>query len=196
MGLSLTIPTKTIGLVTAILLSVFLVMVVEYIRSFDARKVFDSIQTVFDGMGFAFATVVTLIVAGEIFATGLLATGSVNTLLGFAGDAGVGVASITIFLQGLITMASVLMGSGDAAIFSFMSVGAMIAEHFDVEAISVIMPMQISSSLARSMSPITAVVVAVSAIAGLNPLDVVKRTVIPMVGGIITLAIVNAILFL
>ncbi|MCL2825123.1 MAG: C4-dicarboxylate transporter DcuC, partial [Polyangiaceae bacterium] len=195
-GLSFAFPPNTIGLVTAILLTLFLVMVVEYIRSFDARKVFDRIQTVFDGMGFAFATVVTLIVAGEIFATGLLATGSVNTLLGFASHAGVGVAPITVFLQGLLTIASVLMGSGDAAIFSFMSVGAMIAEHFNVEAISVIMPMQISSSLARSFSPITAVVVAVSAIAGLNPVDVVKRTAIPMVGGLCTLTTVNIILFM
>jgi DcuC family C4-dicarboxylate transporter len=88
------------------------------------------------------------------------------------------------------------MGSGDAAIFSFMSVGAMVAEHFNVEAVSVIMPMQISSSLARSFSPITAVVGAVSAIAGLNPVEVVKRTAIPMIGGLITLTIINVILFL
>ena len=196
MGSSLVIPTKTMGLITAIFLSLFLVMIVEYIRSLNAKKVFESIQTIFDGMGFAFATVVTLIVAGEIFATGLLASGSVNTLLGFAGDAGAGVVPIAIFMQGLITASAVLMGSGDAAIFSFMSVGTMIAEHFDVEAISIIMPMQISSSLARSFSPITAVVVAVSAIAGLNPVDVVKRTAIPMIGGLITLAVVNAILFL
>ncbi|MCL2412905.1 MAG: C4-dicarboxylate transporter DcuC [Bacteroidales bacterium] len=196
MGSSLYITPRTMGLATAIFLSLFVVMFVEYIRSLNAKKVFDSIQTVFDGMGYAFATVVTLIVAGEIFATGLLASGSVGTLLGFAEDAGAGVVPIAIFMQGLITVATVLMGSGDAAIFSFMGVGAIIAEHFDVEAISVIMPMQISSSLARSMSPITAVVVAVSAIAGLNPLEVVKRTAIPMIGGLITLAIVNAILFL
>ncbi|MCL2682328.1 MAG: C4-dicarboxylate transporter DcuC [Bacteroidales bacterium] len=196
MGLSFAIPPKTIGLVTAILLSLFLVMTVEYIRSLNAKKVFDSIQTVFDGMGFAFATVVTLIVAGEVFATGLLATGSVNTLLEIAGDAGAGVIPISIFMQGLIAVSSVLMGSGDAAIFSFMSVGTMVAEHFNVESITVLMPMQISSSLARSFSPITAVVVAVSAIAGLNPVDVVKRTAIPMIGGIITLTIANIVLFL
>ena len=196
MGLSFELPVRTMGLVTAIFLSLFITMAVEYIRSFNAKKVFESIQTVFDGMGVAFATVVTLIVAGEVFATGLLSTGAVGTLLDASKDAGAGVVPVTVFMQALITAASVLMGSGDAAIFSFMSVGAMIAEHFNVEAISVIMPMQISSSLARSFSPITAVVVAVSAIAGLNPIEVVKRTAIPMIGGIITLTIVNAILFL
>jgi DcuC family C4-dicarboxylate transporter len=196
MGSTFEFPPKTIGLITAIFLSLFLTMSVEYIRKFSAKKVFESIQTVFDGMGFAFATVVTLIIAGEVFATGLLATGSVNTLLDVAQDAGAGVVPITVFMQGLIAASSILMGSGDAAIFSFMSVGAMVAEHFNVGAISVIMPMQISSSLARSFSPITAVVVAVSAIAGLNPVEVVKRTAIPMIGGLITLTIVSAILFL
>jgi DcuC family C4-dicarboxylate transporter len=196
MSFSFEFQPKTMGLITAIFLSVFITMLVEYIRSFNAKKVFESLQTVFDGMGFAFATVVTLIIAGEVFATGLLSTGSINTLLNLSQDAGAGVVPITIFMQGLITVFSVLMGSGDAAIFSFMSVGAMIAEHFNVEALSVIMPMQISSSLARSFSPITAVVVAVSAIAGLNPVEVVKRTIIPMIGGLITLTIVNAILFL
>jgi DcuC family C4-dicarboxylate transporter len=195
MGLLVEIPPRTIALTTAIFLSLFFVMVVEYIRSLDAKKVFDSIQTIFDGMGFAFAAVVTLIVAGEIFATGLLASGSVSTLLGFAGD-GAGVVPIAVFMQALVGTSSLLMGSGDAAIFSFMSVGATVAEHFDVEAISIIMPMQISASLARSFSPITAVIVATSAIAGLNPVDVVKRTAIPMIGGLIMLTIVNAILFL
>ena len=196
MGWGFEFPPRTMGLITAIFLSLFITMLVEYIRSFDAKKIFESIQTVFDGMGVAFATVVTLIVAGEVFATGLLSTGTVGTLLDVSKDAGAGVVPITIFMQALISVSAVLMGSGDAAIFSFMSVGAIVAEHFNADAISVIMPMQISSSLARSMSPITAVVVAVSAIAGLNPIDVVKRTAIPMIGGLITLTIVNIILFL
>ncbi|MCL2739295.1 MAG: hypothetical protein FWE30_07595, partial [Bacteroidales bacterium] len=69
-------------------------------------------------------------------------------------------------------------------------------EHFNAEPIAVLMPMQICSSLARSFSPITAVVVAVSAIAGISPVEIIKRTAIPMIGGIITLTIVNTILFL
>jgi DcuC family C4-dicarboxylate transporter len=195
-GISFQFIPRTIGLVAAIFISVFITMTVEYIRSKDAKKTFDSIQTVFDGMGVAFATVVTLIVAGEIFAAGLLSTGSINTMLNVAKESGMGVTPIVIFLQGLITTATLLMGSGDAAIFSFLSVGAVVAEHFGVEPIAVLMPMQICSSIARSFSPITAVVVAVSSIAGLSPVEVVKRTAIPMIGGLITLTIANIILFL
>ncbi|MCL2562051.1 MAG: C4-dicarboxylate transporter DcuC [Rikenellaceae bacterium] len=196
LGFSYALPVRTLGLIVAILISVFFTMIIEYLRSRNGRKVFESLQVVFDGMGAAFAAVITLIVAGEIFASGLLVTGSINTLLGFAKDAGAGVVPVTLFMQGLIAIASLLMGSGDAAIFSFMSVGTVVAEHFGTEPIAVLMPMQISSSLARSFSPITAVVVAVSAIAGLSPFDVIKRTAIPMIGGLITLSIVNTILFL
>ena len=195
-GLKFAIAPKTIGLVAAISLSVLFTMTIEYARSLDAKKVFDSLQTVFDGMGVAFATVVTLIVAGEVFASGLLSTGSINTMLDFAKDAGTGIIPLSIFLQGLITVASILVGSGDAAIFSFISVGNVVAEHFGAEPVSVLMPMQICSSMARSFSPISAVVVAVSSVAGLSPVEVVKRTAIPMIGGIITLTIVNIFLFL
>jgi DcuC family C4-dicarboxylate transporter len=195
-GSSFAFTPRTIGLVAAILISLLITMAIEYIRSFNAKKVFDSIQTVFDGMGVAFATVVTLIVAGEVFAAGLLSSGSINTMLDFAKDSGTGIVPIAVFLQGLMTTATFLMGSGDAAIFSFLSVGAVIADHFGVEPIAILMPMQIASSIARSFSPITAVVVAVSSIAGLSPVDVVKRTAIPMIGGLITLTVVNIILFL
>ena len=196
MGSTAAIPITTVSLVTVIIISVFITMIIEYIRLLDLKKVFDSIQNVFDGMGAAFAGVITLIVAGETFAAGLLTTGSINTILVFAKEAGAGVVPITVFMQGLITVASLLMGSGDAAIFSFLSVGNVVAEHFGSEAVGVLMPMQICSSLARSFSPITAAVVAVSAIAGVSPVEVVKRTAIPMIGGIITLTVANIILFL
>lgn len=195
-GVSFQFMPRTIGLVAAILISLFITMTIEYIRTWNAKKVMDSIQTFFDGMGVAFATVVTLIVAGEVFAAGLLSTGSIHTALHFATESGMGITPIAVFLQGLMAVATFLMGSGDAAIFSFMSVGAVIAEHFGVEPIALLMPMQMASSVVRSMSPITAVVVAVSSIAGLSPIEVVKRTAIPMIGALITVTVVNIVLFL
>ena len=45
--------------------------------------------------------------------------------------------------------------------------------------------MQFAASIARSASPITAVIVAVSGIAKVSPFDVVKRTAIPMAGAMI-----------
>jgi DcuC family C4-dicarboxylate transporter len=57
-----------------------------------------------------------------------------------------------------------------------------------------LLPMQFGSSIARSVSPITAVIVAVSGIANLSPVEVVKRTAIPMAGAMAVNVIASLIL--
>jgi DcuC family C4-dicarboxylate transporter len=51
---------------------------------------------------------------------------------------------------------------------------------------AMITPMQMASSIARSASPITAAVVAVAGVADVSPVDVVKRTAIPMLVALVT----------
>lgn len=62
-------------------------------------------------------------------------------------------------------------------------------------AIVMLMPMQLAAGIARSISPITAVIVAVAGISGVSPFDVVKRTAAPMIGGLLAVLITNMILF-
>ena len=57
-----------------------------------------------------------------------------------------------------------------------------------------LLPMQFASSIARSVSPITAVIVAVSGVANVSPFEVVKRTAIPMAGAMLANIIAAAIL--
>ena len=45
---------------------------------------------------------------------------------------------------------------------------------------TMITPMQMAASIARSASPIAAAVVAVAGVADVSPVDLVKRTAIPM----------------
>jgi DcuC family C4-dicarboxylate transporter len=54
--------------------------------------------------------------------------------------------------------------------------------------------MQLAASIARSVSPITAVIVAVSGIANVSPVEVVKRTAIPMAGAMLANIIASFIL--
>ena len=55
----------------------------------------------------------------------------------------------------------------------------------DIAPVLMLLPMHFAASIARSMSPITAVIVVVSGIANVSPIDVVKRTSIPMIGALI-----------
>ncbi|HHE2956281.1 TPA: anaerobic C4-dicarboxylate transporter DcuC, partial [Escherichia coli] len=57
-------------LVVVMLLSLTVTMFVEFFRKHNLRETMDDVQAFFDGMGTQFANVVTLVVAGEIFAKG------------------------------------------------------------------------------------------------------------------------------
>jgi DcuC family C4-dicarboxylate transporter len=172
-------------IVNAMLISVFITMVVEYIRYRDGKKIFNDIQIFFDGMGIQLATVVTLIVAGETFAHGLKTIGAIDAIINSAQNAGLGAAGMIIVMVSIIAVSSVVMGSGNAPFFAFAALTPTVAAKMAVAPVLMLLPMHFAASLARSISPITAVIVVVSGMAGVSPVDVVKRTAIPMVGGLI-----------
>jgi len=172
-------------IVNAMLISVFITMIVEYIRYRDGRKIFNDIQIFFDGMGIQLATVVTLIVAGETFAHGLKTIGAIDAIINYAQSAGLGAAGMIIVMVGIIAVSSVVMGSGNAPFFAFAALTPTVAAKMAVAPVLMLLPMHFAASLARSVSPITAVIVVVSGMAGVSPVDVVKRTAIPMAGGLI-----------
>jgi len=183
----------SLDIVTAMLLCVAICLVCELIRLRDAKKVFGSLQVFFDGMGVQFATVITLIVAGEVFANGLKMTGSISGLIDGAKSLGLGGAVFIIVMTGIITVAAIVMGSGNAPFFAFASLVPDVASSVGVSAVSMILPMQFASSIARSVSPITAVIVAVAGVANISPVDVVKRTAIPMAGAMVMNLVASAV---
>ena len=136
-------------------------------------------------MGIQLATVVTLIVAGETFAHGLKTIGAIDAIINSAQTAGLGAAGMIIVMVSIIAVSSVVMGSGNAPFFAFAALTPTVAAKMAVAPVLMLLPMHFAASLARSVSPITAVIVVVSGMAGVSPVDVVKRTAIPMAGGLI-----------
>jgi DcuC family C4-dicarboxylate transporter len=171
--------------ITAMLISISISMLFEYIRYRDAKKIFSSIQVFFDGMGVQFATVITLIVAGQAFAEGLIKIGAIDTLILFAQSSGLGGTAMIVVMTAIIAGSAILMGSGNAPFFAFAALAPTVAAKMSLNAVQMLLPMQFAASIARSVSPITAVIVAVSGIAKVSPFDVVKRTAIPMAGAMI-----------
>ncbi|MFW6029944.1 MAG: C4-dicarboxylate transporter DcuC [Halanaerobiales bacterium] len=184
-----------INVVTAMLIGIFISLIFEYFRLGNAKKVFDSIQIFFDGMGVQFAKVVTLIVAGQTFAQGLKVSGALDVLIQGAQNAGFGVNMMIIVMVAIISVSAIVMGSGNAPFFSFAAMVPNIAEKVGIPSVLMLLPMQFASSLARSVSPITAVIVAVSGFAEISPFDLVKRTAIPMAGGLIVTIITSFVIF-
>ena len=164
----------------------------------DARKaVKDVLNTGFEFfhmMGRQFATVITLIVAGELFAKGLIATGTIDYLIAGTQNLGLPAYAIMIVVVSFISISCVVMGSGNAPFFAFAPLVPDFAQQFGVSTILLLMPMQLSTGLARVMSPITAVVVAVAGCSGISPFALVRRTAIPMTGGLIVMVVMTIIL--
>ena len=171
--------------VTSMLLTTFIAMICEYIRKRDAMEVMKSLTKFWDGMGMQFASVITLIVAGEVFANGLKSIGAIKTLIAGAQGLGLGVSFMVIIMVAIIAVSAIVMGSGNAPFFAFAALVPEVAQKVGVPAVAMLLPMQFASSIARSVSPITGVIVAVSGAANISPFETIKRTAIPMAGAMI-----------
>jgi DcuC family C4-dicarboxylate transporter len=183
-----------LDIVPAMFIGFTIGMLMELIRYRSLKKVFGSMQTFFDGMGVQFATVITLIISGEVLAKGLMSLGAIDTLINGAITIGLS-KDLTIFTMCfVITACTVVMGSGNASFFSFAAFAPQIAKKMGFETINLILPMQLSASLARTMSPIAGVIVSIAGIAQISPFEVVKRTSIPMIISLILAQVVTYIL--
>ena len=188
--------TKAIKMdvITAMLIGTSVSMCFELVRSRNAQKVFSSLQVFFDGMGVQFATVITLIVAGEVFAQGLISIGAIDALIDSAHSTGVNASVMTLVMVAIIAVASIIMGSGNAPFFAFAALVPAVAAKMFIPPVAMLLPMQLASSIARSVSPITAVIVAISGVANVSPFAVVRRTAIPMIGAMVANIIASLIL--
>lgn len=164
-------------------------MIFEGVRTLNLKEVFTSLKYFYEGMGKNFAAVISLIIAGEMFAMGLLKIGAVDTLIQSAQNAGLGAKPMILVVCFVIALSAFLMGSGNAAFFSFAALAPKIATYLKIDVITLILPMQIMTSFGRVVSPITAAIIGIAGIAGVSPVQVVKRTAIPM----LVAAIVNSL---
>lgn len=180
---------------TAMIISLFIAMLFEFVRKKDVKQVFAEMQVFFDGMGKQFAAVVTLIVAGETFAKGLTAVGAIDTIISGAQTFGFGVFLMTLVMVLIIALSAIVMGSGNAPFFAFAALAPKVAGGLGISPVLMVLPMQLVAGIARSMSPITAVIVAVSGVANVSPFDLIKRTALPMAFALITVFLGTFLLY-
>ncbi|MGL4866263.1 MAG: C4-dicarboxylate transporter DcuC, partial [Cetobacterium sp.] len=168
----------------AMLLSITVSMVIEGIRKKTFKNTISELKIIFNSMGSQFAAVITLIVAGQFFAYGLTKVGVINSIIDWTKNAGLGVQPMILVMTAVISASSVIMGSGNAPFFAFAALAPTVAASVNIDPVVIAMPMQLASGIARSVSPITAVIVAVCGISGVSPFLVVRRTFLPMLVGL------------
>ncbi len=181
----LLIHTIKVNIVTAMYIGLTIGMICEYCRWRDGKKVLGDIQTFFDGMGMQMANVITLIVAGQTFAKGLISMGVISTLVEGSKNLGFSPMAMMLVMVAIIAGSSIVMGSGNAPFFAFAALTPAVAAASGIHSVLMLVPMHFAASIMRNCSPITAVIVVSSGMGGVSPFDVIKRTAIPMAGAMV-----------
>ena len=178
---------------TAMFISVFIAILFELFFKRNLKDVLSSLNVFWSGMGNIFKTVVTLIIVADIFASGLLSLNFINALIHISENLGLVAIGIGIVMVVLIFLSAMIMGSGNAAFFSFGPLAPEITQRFNLQALEFILPMNLAASMGRTVSPVSGVLIATAEIAQVSSMQIVKRNLIPMLAGLIVMIIYHFI---
>lgn len=188
-------PPIELNTTTAMIFSLLLSLLFVGWRTRSIKKTFEAFASFWKGMGNVFASVVTLIVASEIFSKGLISLGFIDSLVSISTHLGLSGIAIAAVFSLIIFGAAMLMGSGNAAFFSFGPLLPTIAGQLGMPAFSLVLPLQLAASMGRAASPIAGIIVAIAGVAGVSPIELAKRNTLPLVGSILFLIAYHFITF-
>lgn len=175
------IPAINLDVVTANLIGLFFVFILELARRRDRKEVTSDFSVVMKAMGNSFANVVSILIGAAVFAEAIKLLGGItiiSNVLASVKSAPV----ITMALMSMITFfAGMLLGSGNASWYAFGPLVPDVTAQMGVSTATIALPMQLSSGIGRCMSPVAGVVIAVSGMAELEIMDIVKRCTVPAV---------------
>ena len=106
--------------------------------------------------------------------------GVIKTLISSSQEAGFSPMMMMVVMVVIISVSSIVMGSGNAPFFAFAALTPAVAQASGVAPVLFLLPMHFAASIARTCSPITAVIVVTSGMADVSPFDLIKRTAPPM----------------
>lgn len=183
-----------LGVVTAMIIGAVLGLFCEMVRKrHELQAVFKGFMTFFQGMGQMFTSIISLIICAEFFAAGLSAIGAIDFMISSAQSVGFGLFGMTLITCLLVAVTTILTGSGNAAFFSFAGLAPGVAASSVAGPVAILLPLQFTAGLARALSPVSGVIIAVSEVAGCSPVDIVKRTAIPLIGALVMLLVYTAL---
>lgn len=181
-------------IITLLVLCILLAAICEFIRFFDAKKIFAGLDVAYKGMAEAFSSVVILLVAAGVFAQGLSTIGFISGLIGLVQSFGSGALLIMLVLVVITMLAAMTTGSGNAPFYAFVELIPKLASQMGINPAYLAIPMLQASNLGRTISPVSGVVVAVAGMAKVSPFEVVKRTSLPVLVGLIVVVVATEIL--
>ncbi len=174
------VPAMKMGVAQAMVLGAVIGLVIGRANPQNFTKEF------FNGTGKGYADVMGIIIAAGVFAAGLRSAGLIDafvSMLKDSNDIARWGGSIGPWIMGVIT------GSGDAATLAFNETVTPHAADFGMTIEGLGGLAFLTGAAGRTMSPIAGVTILVSGIAMVSPIEVVKRTALPMTVAVIACAL-------
>lgn len=183
-----------LDIINAVMASMVITFVTDCAVRRDIKTSFAYIKTFFEGMGKIFSSTVVLIVCAETFAAGLTRSGGIQTLIEAASNLGSGYLIVYTIMFLIVGLCTFVMGSGNAAFFSFAPMIPGICQTVGGNAQWMLTGMQLSSGCIRSMSPIAGCVIAAAGLADISPFEIVRRSALPMLTAFVVIYIMSCTL--
>ncbi len=194
---SLGVATVSLSVEVAAIVSFIIAIVCELIRTRDAKKILTNTESFFKGMGNAIP-IVALLVAATVFVNGLKSIGLISALQdAMVGVQGSGMGFVLPLILVILTALIVLLsGSGTALFYAMVPLMVPLATAAGISVLAISVPMGLAGNLLRAVSPVSAVVMIVAGTTKKQPLEIVKRTSVPMIVGVVFMFILSVIMFL
>ena len=117
-----------------------------------------------------------------------------SIMTGIGGSrAGFALPLILLVLTALIVL---LSGSGTALFYAMVPLMVPLAAAAGISVMALTIPLGLGGNLLRAVSPVSAVVIIVAGSVKKTPLEIVKRTSVPMIAGTLFMFIMSMVLFL
>ncbi|MGL5973141.1 MAG: C4-dicarboxylate transporter DcuC [Oscillospiraceae bacterium] len=184
-----------VGVELVTIISFIIAIFVEFISSKEKSFVLKNTETFFKGMGNSMG-IVSLLVAASVFVEGLTSIGiikQIQVLMESMSGAGFVLPIIMVIFTAIIVL---LSGSGIALFFAMIPLIVPLAAAAGISPEALSIPMGLAGNLLRAVSPVSAVVVIVAGATKENPLNIVRRTSVPMIFGTVFMLVLSMIMFI
>lgn len=181
------IETIKLNIASIVLFSVIIGMFFEALRTrFDFDALSAGLKVFLQAMGRSMSGVVALIIAAAVFAEGFKALGMLDAIVDLANHIGLGGLGMSILFVVITSLVMVIAGSNGASFYPLIEMIPPIATKLNVNPVMLVLPMHQASTIMRPLSPVSGVVVAIAGMLKVSPLEIVKRSSVPCLAGLIS----------
>ncbi|QIK85981.1 C4-dicarboxylate ABC transporter [Erysipelothrix sp. HDW6B] len=177
------------------IMSFMIAVFCEIVRHRNGQEVLKTTESFFSGMGNAMGIVV-LLVAASTFVDGLKAIGLITELQTIMSTTTASGFVLPLILVAFTALIVLLSGSGTALFYAMVPLMVPLAVAAGISPYAVTVPMGLAGNLLRAVSPVSAVIVIVAGTVKQDPFEIVKRTSVPMIVGVVFMFVLSMIIFL